>query len=77
MSADRPEPVRIQLPTIAWAGVALLLVMLFGTFWFMTKVLLDQRHLIDSQNRKAYAQLERACDRFGTINAWLENARRR
>jgi hypothetical protein len=59
MSRERPEPVRVQLPPAAWAGIAIILVLLFATFWFMTKVLLDQRHLIDSQNRKAFAQLER------------------
>jgi hypothetical protein len=73
---QRPAPVRPELPGWAAVLIAALVVLLFGTFFFMTKVLLDQRHLIDSQNRKAFAQLERLTPVLRDAKPVLDEARR-
>src|SRR4051794_20230910 len=76
MDDQRPTAVRLELPRWAVVLLAAFVVLLFGTFFFMTKVLLDQRHLIDSQNRKAYAQLERLTPVLRGADPVLDEARR-
>jgi hypothetical protein len=70
------NPVHVTLPARAWAAAAVVVVLLFATFAFMTHVLLDQRRLIDSQNRKAYAQLERITPVLEAAQPVLGEARR-
>jgi hypothetical protein len=75
MTDQRPSPVRLELPRWAAVLIAAVVLLLFGTFFFMTKVLLDQRHLIDSQNRKAFAQLERLTPVLRGARPVLDEAR--